>query len=59
MSGTGGEFWLAEAFNRMIRSREEYWEWYEYIWLNAFKAGLVEDPDEWTYWWARPEMRYD
>ena len=59
LSGTEGKFWLVEVFNRMIRSREEYWEWYEYIRLNAFRAGLVDDPDDWAYWWARPEMRYD
>ena len=53
-----GEFWLGEVFNRMIRDREEYWHWYEYIRLNAFSAGLVNDPEEWRYWWARPEMRY-
>jgi putative transposase len=59
IAATTGELWRTEVFNRMIRNREEYWEWYEYIRLNAFRAGLVEDPDGWPYWWARPEMRYD
>ncbi len=59
MSGVTGGFWRAEVFNRMIRNREEYWEWYEYIRLNAFRAGLVKDPEEWPHWWARPEMRYE
>jgi len=49
--GARGAFWLDEGFNRIIRCEEEYWHWYSYIRLNPVKAGLVDDPSEWRWWW--------
>ncbi len=52
--GADGQFWLDEGYNRIIRCREEYLDWYNYIRLNPCKAGLVDHPDDWPYWWERP-----
>ncbi len=53
--GATGSLWLDEGYNRMIRCQEEYWDWYNYIWLNPYKAGLVDDPDQWPFWWEREQ----
>ena len=55
--GRRGTLWLDEGFNRIIRSQEEYWDWYNYIWLNPWRAGLVDDPHDWPWWWERPRTR--
>lgn len=41
---TTGRNWLDESYDRIIRDEEELHNVIEYIRLNPFKAGLVEDP---------------
>ena len=51
--GVTGAFWMAESYNRIIRCSDEYGETFDYIWRNPYAAGLVDDPDDWAWWWER------
>ena len=43
---TTGRNWLDESYDRIIRDEKELHNVIEYIRLNPFKAGLVEDPKQ-------------
>lgn len=50
----GFRYWQAGGgFDRLIRTREEFWREREYIHYNPVKRGLVEHPTEWAWSSAR------
>jgi putative transposase len=49
----GRAFWQARFYDRVLRSRGEYDETYEYIHSNPMRAGLVQDPLRWEWSSAR------
>lgn len=53
LAGVRGGLWLSESYSRIIRCSEEYWDWYNYIWLNPWRAVRGEDPHNWPWWWER------
>jgi putative transposase len=50
----GRAFWQARFYDRVLRSRGEYDETYEYIHSNPVRAGLVQDP----LWWEWSSARW-
>ena len=46
--GTTGTFWLAESYDHIVRSEEQYWRLIRYIADNPVKTGLRED-EYWHY----------
>jgi REP-associated tyrosine transposase len=44
--GTQGSVWQQESFDRIVRDEEEFFQKWQYMYLNPFAAGLVEDPDD-------------
>jgi REP element-mobilizing transposase RayT len=49
----GRAFWQARFYDRVLRSRGEYDETYEYIHSNPVRAGLAQDPLGWEWSSAR------
>jgi putative transposase len=48
----------AHGFHHRLRRDENYSEKWEYARLNAVRAGLVVDPDEWPYQGVLNELRW-
>jgi len=46
---TGMPFWQDEAFDRWIRSAEEFDHLASYVENNPVKAGLVSSPESWRW----------
>jgi putative transposase len=44
-----GHRWLADHWDRRMRSPEHYEEKWEYVRWNPVRRGLVSHPDEWAY----------
>jgi putative transposase len=44
--GGQGSVWQKESFDRIVRDEEEYFQKWQYMVLNPFKAGLVDNPDD-------------
>ncbi len=53
LSGRTGGFWLDQSYTRIIRCVGEYEETWHYIRCNPIKAGFVDRPEEWKWWWRR------
>jgi REP element-mobilizing transposase RayT len=51
--GRSGAFWQDEYYCHMIRSSQSYVKLQHYVRMNPVEAGLVEDPDEWMWYWRR------
>lgn len=49
LTGGKGSFWLDESFDRIVRDEKEWNEKYDYIKNNAFKAGLVNKPENYKW----------
>ena len=49
--GRKGDFWMNEYFDRYIRNEKHFETTLNYIANNPVKAGLVESPSEWHWWW--------
>jgi len=45
-----GRLWLDESYDHIVRGQKDYEVKARYIWLNPVKAGLVDDPAEWSCW---------
>jgi REP element-mobilizing transposase RayT len=41
--------WQADYFDRYLRSTESYSEKWDYVELNAVRAGFVERAEDWPY----------
>ncbi len=52
-NGLGGSFWLDQSYTRIIRCEKEYRETWHYIRSNPVRAGFVERPEQWRWWWER------
>ena len=46
---TRGTVWQKESFDRIVRDDAEFQEKWRYMDFNPFKAGLVDDPDDYPY----------
>ena len=44
-----GALWLDESYDHIIRGEEDYGNCATYIWINAFKEGLTDHPDDWPW----------
>ncbi len=57
--GTSEALFQAHSFHHRLRRDESYSEKWDYVRMNPVRAGLVSDPDQWTYqgvlnelpWW--------
>jgi len=52
-----GDLWQRESYDHVIRNGNDYLEKANYIFFNAHKAGLVDDPAEWRWWGVGSGMR--
>ncbi len=41
--------WQEDDWDTRMRTKEQYYEKLDYVWLNPVRAGLVERPEEWPY----------
>ena len=48
--------WQEGCFDRLLRTDESASEKWEYIRQNPVRAGLVKNPDDWTYQVQHPEL---
>lgn len=53
---TKGSVWLDESFDRIIRDEKEFDEKMVYIYNNAFKKGLVENPDDYKWLFVNSDV---
>jgi putative transposase len=53
--GTKGALWQDESFDRIVRDYDECLEKWNYIRLNAVKAGLCQTPEDYPYLWEPGE----
>jgi putative transposase len=51
-----GSIWQDESFDRIIRDEKEYNEKLVYIYNNAFKAGLVDNPEDYKWWYFNEHL---
>jgi len=47
-----GHLWRGESFDRIIRDEKELLEKMKYMYENPLKAGIVEESDNWSGWFA-------
>jgi hypothetical protein len=52
LTGTGGQVWLDESFDHVLRSNESFAEKLEYIRQNPVRRGLVKTPDDYSWLWV-------
>jgi len=48
-----GSFWQDEYFDHEVRSDREYADLKHYVWCNPWRAGFVEHPKQWPWYWER------
>ena len=56
--GRSGSLWLDESYDHMLRGQKDHEVKARYIWLNAARAGLIDDPPEWP-WWGRGDAEHE
>jgi REP element-mobilizing transposase RayT len=54
--GTNGSIWQQESFDRIIRDKKEYDEKMVYIYNNAIKKSLVDNPEEYEWLYVNREL---
>ena len=54
-----GRVWQDESFDRIIRDVKELHQKIQYMYLNAFKSGLISNPNEYRFWFFDPEWDKD
>ncbi len=47
--GFSPPLWQPEFFDHLLRSEESLREKINYVWQNPVRAGLVEEPEDWTF----------
>ena len=52
---TEGTVWQKESFDRIVRDEEEYFQKWQYMYLNPLTAGFVEDPDDYDAFIRPPD----
>ena len=50
MLGRRGTLWQDETFDHVVRGPKEFGQIARYIWMNPFRAGLVDNPAHWPWW---------
>lgn len=55
LRGTNGSVWQDESFDRILRNEKEYNEKSLYMFNNPFKKGLVDNPEDYIWWY---EIQY-
>ncbi|MCK4339229.1 MAG: hypothetical protein KAW87_04495 [Candidatus Cloacimonetes bacterium] len=53
-----GQFWLHENYDHCIRNRDELYRIIGYVLNNPVKAELVENYQEWKYYWLNENDLY-
>ena len=56
---TNGINWLDESFDRIIRNREELNNTIEYIFINAVKADLVNDGNDYSFYFFNDNWKLE
>jgi REP element-mobilizing transposase RayT len=51
-----GSIWLKESYDRIIRDENEYGEKLIYMYNNSLKKGLVENPEDYKWWFLSEEF---
>jgi REP element-mobilizing transposase RayT len=46
-----GTIWQPERYDRIVRDRQEFDKFWNYIRLNPTKAGLSKTPEDYPYFW--------
>jgi len=47
--GKSGQVWMAESYDRIIRSEKDFIEKWNYILINPVKSGLIESTEDWEF----------
>jgi REP element-mobilizing transposase RayT len=55
LRGTSGSVWQDESFDRIIRGQDEFDEKVRYMFDNAVKKGLTDDPWSYHSWFCAEE----
>ncbi|MGA9365648.1 MAG: transposase [Bacteroidota bacterium] len=55
LRGTTGSVWQDESFDRIIRDQDEFEEKLRYMFSNAMKNGLTDDPWNYYGWFCAEE----
>jgi REP element-mobilizing transposase RayT len=55
---SSGAFWHHESYDHYVRNQKELLRILNYMYLNPVKARLVEDPDDWGFFYLSPELSY-
>ena len=50
-----GEFWQEESYDHVVRNAEEFDRTIAYILYNPYKAGLVEEDEDWPWNYIAPD----
>ena len=50
--------WQRAGFHHRMRSRSEYTEKWTYVRENPVRKGLVQNPDDWSFWGMIHELRW-
>ena len=48
--GRRGTLWQDETFDHVVRGPRDFRQIAHYIWMNPFRAGLVDNPAHWPWW---------
>jgi REP element-mobilizing transposase RayT len=51
--GREGQFWQHESYDHVVRDEQELDRIRRYVLYNPVRAGLVDDPQDWPYSWAK------
>ncbi|MGB9721007.1 MAG: REP-associated tyrosine transposase [bacterium] len=50
------DVWQAGFYDHAIRKEESLVEIIKYSWYNPVRAGIVEEPEDYPYWWSRYDL---
>ncbi len=50
--GVQGSLWMKDSYDRIIRNENELLEQVKYIYQNPLRAGIVERPELYKWWYA-------
>ncbi len=48
--------WQSQYYDHLIRKDEDYFEIMRYCWYNPVRAGIVDEPKDYKFWWCSFEL---